>query len=203
MDANSGGIEQAMPRVPQITEADLRGAGMDYAKFGGTVDSGPMKVDSTEIYKHQTEILLSHLNKVFTDKETTKQMLETSKQNVDRLIQKPDLNSSEASELSAFESLQKFLEPASNGDSKNALLMLQRAATNINQHGIVEARSKVYTFMDKAPTYNYVAREGANAFFELSEMLYASKHEGKRYESDAEQQRLEEMKAIIRNINIK
>jgi len=45
--------------------------------------------------------------------------------------------------------------------------------------------------------------QAADAFFELSRIMYTSAHDGRPYQSDAAQQRLEQQKAEMRNIKIK
>lgn len=189
MDEGSSDTEQGIVRLPQITERSLE---LDYKNL-----------ERLGYEKFHANRLLERLNKVFSDKTIARQMLDQYRENVGLLKQKPSPSHTETLKISALEIFGKFLDYASRDNSESALLILKSASTGVNQHNIVETRSDILN-VERQPFFNTAPKmQAADAFFELSSIMYASAHEGRFYQSDATQQRIEEMKTQIRNINIR
>lgn len=189
MDENSGAKEQGIVSLPQITERQLE---LDYKNL-----------ERLGYEKFHANRLLERLNKVFSNKTMTQQMLDQYRENEGILKQKPSPSHTETLKISALEIFGKFLDYASKENSESALLILKSASTGVNQHKIVETRSNILN-VEGQPFFNSDPKmQAADAFFELSSIMYASAHEGRFYQSDATQQRIEEMKTQIRNIKIR
>lgn len=189
MDEGSGIEQNAIRALPQITENNLDLNYENLRRLGWQ--------------SFNTKVQLEHLNQVFFDKGMARQMLDEYTQNINLLKQKINPSQPEILKISALEILGKFLQYASNGNDESALLMLKSASTNINQHAITASRSNILK-VEGQPMFNDPTKMNtADAFFELSQIMYASAHEGKGYQSDAAQQRLEQAKAQMRNLNMK
>lgn len=184
--------------IPQI---DARNLGIDLTKIGG-IDAHGMY--STVIEENKLKHLSDKINECFSDKDRTTKMLaelDESLEANEKTEPRPDSEFfTEDDKLSGSEAmnvLKDFLNSIQRGDDRTATSILKRAATPALQHAIVEARHAI-----QSRTWNKELPDVAFAFFELSEYIYISNHDGKRYETKKMKDEFEKIKERARTITI-
>lgn len=178
--------------LPQISVRDL---GIDLTKLGA-IDTGG--VNDTAAYQANLERALSPINDLFTNKDLVAKLLA----NMEELAESNTVHAynDENAQLSRSEAITvfiDFLKCLSRGDEAGAKSALKRAATPSLQHSIVEARDSITSLTHDSDMSNAVY-----SFFELSESIYVSGHDGKRYRSKKTQDEIDEMKRRGDRLNI-
>src|SRR3989344_3460479 len=182
--------EQNVPR-PQITINDFEGQ-IDYELLSGSSSGDENltpRLDNTEATKGRVEMLLDkiNLNAAFEDPNKTEEMVKEVEKHIqsveNRKNLRPDrqLTQKEISQIEAAGLLREFLTHAKAGSKQEALETLKRASEEQNQRLIVDTRQGLEGIF---VIYNQTLGNVAFSFFELSEMMYQSSHEGKSYRSD-------------------
>jgi hypothetical protein len=178
--------------LPQISERDL---GIDLTKLGA-IDSGG--INDTAIYQSYLEKTLNPINDLFTNKAlVAKLLVEMEKMSDRNTVHAYNDENEQLSRSEVMTVFTDFLKCVSRGDEAGAKSALKRAATPSLQHSVVEVRATITNLIRDSDMSQVVY-----CFFELSESIYKSSHDGQRYRSKEEQDEIEEIKQRGNQFNI-